>query len=57
MASIFPTVNMGIPAILYCFLFLYLTFAGPGAWSLDGLIARRRGNESRKRSFDREGDS
>lgn len=40
--SIFPTVNMGIPAILYCFLFLYLVFAGAGAWSLDGLIAGRR---------------
>lgn len=38
----FPTVNGGIPAVLYCFLFLYLTFAGAGAWSLDGLIARRR---------------
>lgn len=41
-ASVFPTVNMGIPAILYCFLFLYLTLAGAGAWSVDGLIARRR---------------
>lgn len=40
--SIFPTVNMGIPAVLYCFFFLYLVFAGAGAWSLDGLIARRR---------------
>lgn len=41
--SFFPTVNNGIPAILYCFLFLYLLFAGPGAWSLDALIARARG--------------
>lgn len=41
-ASIFPTVNMGIPAVLYCFFFLYLTFAGAGAWSLDAVIARRR---------------
>ncbi|HSL81954.1 MAG TPA: DoxX family protein, partial [Thermoanaerobaculia bacterium] len=40
-ASIFPTVNMGIPAVLYCFFVLYLVFAGAGAWSLDGLIARR----------------
>lgn len=38
----FPTVNGGIPAVLYCFLFLYLTFAGAGAWSLDSAIARRR---------------
>ena len=41
--SFWPTVNMGIPAILYCFLFLYLMVAGPGAWSLDGMLARRRG--------------
>lgn len=40
-ASFFPTVNQGVPAVLYCFLFLYLTFAGPGAWSLDGWRARR----------------
>jgi putative oxidoreductase len=30
---------MGDAAILYCFVFLYLVFAGPGAWSIDG--ARR----------------
>ena len=40
--SIFPTVNQGIPAILYCLLFFYLMFAGPGSWSLDALIDRRR---------------
>ena len=40
--SIFPTVNNGIPAVMYCFLFLYLTFAGAGPWSLDAVVARRR---------------
>ena len=40
--SFWPTVNMGIPAILYCFFFLYLVFAGPGAWSVDGVIAHAR---------------
>lgn len=40
--AFWPTSNNGIPAILYCFLFLYLMFAGPGAWSVDGLIARSR---------------
>ncbi|HUR33624.1 MAG TPA: DoxX family protein [Vicinamibacterales bacterium] len=40
--SIFPTVNQGIPAILYCLLFFYLVFAGPGSWSLDAVIDRRR---------------
>ncbi len=41
--SIFPSTNMGTPAIMYCFFFLYLVFAGAGPWSLDALIARRRG--------------
>src|SRR5262245_496826 len=33
--SFFPVVNRGDAAILYCFLFLYMVFAGGGAWSLD----------------------
>ncbi len=40
--GIFPTNNGGIPAILYCFFFLYLVFAGAGAWSADAAIARSR---------------
>lgn len=40
--SVWPTVNMGIAAIMYCFFFLYLMFAGPGAWSVDAMIARSR---------------
>ncbi|WP_410216564.1 DoxX family protein [Paracoccus sp. (in: a-proteobacteria)] len=31
----FPALNGGDAAILYCFVFLYLVFAGPGAFSLD----------------------
>ena len=38
--SSFPTVNNGVPAVLYCFLFLYFSFAGGGAWSMDAAIAR-----------------
>jgi len=30
-----PTINGGVPAVLYCFLWLYLSAAGPGPWSLD----------------------
>ena len=41
--SPWPSVNMGTPAILYCFLYLYMAFAGGGPWSLDALITRRRG--------------
>lgn len=40
--SFWPLVNMGEAAILYCFIFLYIAAAGPGAWSLDGLRSRNR---------------
>ena len=33
--NFWPVNNMGDAAILYCFVFLYLVFAGPGAWSVD----------------------
>jgi putative oxidoreductase len=32
-----PYVNGGELAVMYCFVFLYLAFAGGGPWSLDGL--------------------
>lgn len=41
-ASFWPTTNQGMPAIMYCFFFLYLVFAGAGAWSVDGVLHRRR---------------
>lgn len=34
-----PSLNMGEVAILFCFIFLYIAFAGGGAWTLD--TARR----------------
>lgn len=37
----FPALNMGEAAILYCFVFLYLAVAGPGAWSLDRALFKR----------------
>lgn len=37
-----PALNGGEPAILYCFVFFYLVFAGGGAWSLDAMRRRRR---------------
>lgn len=39
-SSLFPTLNGGDAAILYCFVFLYLVFAGPGPWSLDARMRR-----------------
>jgi len=40
--SFFPTVNGGVSAVLYCFIYLYITLAGAGPWSIDALIARSR---------------
>ena len=33
--SFFPAINMGEPAVLYCFVFLYLAAAGAGPWAID----------------------
>ena len=38
--SFWPALNKGEGAILYCFIFLYLAAAGPGAWSIDGARTR-----------------
>ena len=37
--DIFPVNNMGDAAILYCFIFLYLAFAGAGPLSVDAARA------------------
>ena len=36
-----PALNGGEAAILFCFIFLYLVFAGPGVWSLDTAVRKR----------------
>jgi putative oxidoreductase len=36
-----PTMNGGVAAILYCFLWLYIWAAGGGPWSLDALRESR----------------
>lgn len=38
-----PLLNGGDNAVLFCFIFLYLMVAGAGPWSIDHLIASRRG--------------
>ena len=40
--GLYPAVNMGEAAILFCFVFLYLAAAGPGAWSVDGARFRAK---------------
>jgi putative oxidoreductase len=37
----FPILNRGDAAILFCFIFLYFVFAGPGPWSLDAVWRKR----------------
>ena len=39
--SFWPIVNGGEAAILFCFIFLYLAAAGPGAWSVDALRMKK----------------
>lgn len=40
-SSPYPAVNGGDAAILFCFVFLYIFTAGPGAWSIDDRSAKR----------------
>ena len=40
MAKFFPIVNKGELAVLYCWVFLFICFYGPGRWSLDALIRK-----------------
>lgn len=40
--SIYPVLNGGDAAILYCFVFLFIAVAGGGAWSLDNLLRKNK---------------
>lgn len=40
-----PMLNDGELAVLYCFIFLFLSVAGAGSWSMDRVTARRRAGE------------
>jgi putative oxidoreductase len=40
--SVWPVLNGGMAAALYCFIWLYLSAAGAGPWSLDAWRAKRR---------------
>ena len=37
-----PLQNQGMPAVLFCFIFLYMAAKGGGDWSLDALFRRNR---------------
>jgi putative oxidoreductase len=40
--AIYPLLNGGDAAILYCFIFLFIFFAGSGRWSIDETLQRKR---------------
>jgi len=40
--GVWPSLNGGVPAALYCFVWLYFSAAGAGPWSLDA----RRGSKA-----------
>ncbi|MEI9814432.1 MAG: DoxX family protein [Acidobacteriota bacterium] len=39
--SFWPIVNGGEITVLYCFIFLWLSAAGAGSWSLDHMLGRK----------------
>ena len=41
-SPLLPLLNQGELAVLYCFVFLYFIFSGPGAWSVDAMLRSRR---------------
>lgn len=40
--SFWPTINGGVTAAIYCFIWLYFSAAGAGPWSLDALFRKKR---------------
>jgi putative oxidoreductase len=45
--SFWPVINGGEHTVLYCFIYLYLFATGPGPYSLDAAVRRRRLSPSR----------
>lgn len=46
--AFFPIVNRGDAAVLYCFIFLYIAFAGGVPWSMDAMMSRNRAGSGLK---------
>lgn len=38
----FPVVNKGELAVIFCFVYLFFVFAGPGPLSLDAMLSRKK---------------
>ena len=43
--SFWPVLNGGAPAVIFCFVWLYISAAGAGPWSLDALRAGSRNGD------------
>jgi len=43
MAKFFPIANKGELAVFYCWVFFFMVFYGPGRWSIDALLCKRKG--------------
>jgi len=39
-----------LPEVLYVLILVWLIFSGPGRYSMDGLILRRRGNDLKEKT-------
>jgi len=46
MAKFFPIANKGELAVFYCWVFFFMVFYGPGRWSIDALMCKRKGAAS-----------
>lgn len=45
-SKFFPIINGGELAVVYCWIFFFIIFYGPGAWSLDALWSKARTHRS-----------
>lgn len=45
--SLIPIVNHGEAAVLYCWIFLFMFFHGPGRWSVDAMMGKGSGAQSK----------
>ena len=44
--GLWPMANGGTASVLYCFIFLYLSFAGAGKWSVDDWLKNKQSNST-----------
>jgi|SRR5262249_38846723 len=45
--GVWPLVSRGVPAVLFCFAFLFIATYGAGDLSIDALLRARKGKQSR----------